>query len=51
MGLSKESKLAIISLYPIFLFVDDILPFCDGSRKDALKLRELLYLYYKAKVC
>jgi len=26
-------------------FVDDVLPFCDGSLRDATKLKEILELY------
>jgi hypothetical protein len=30
------------------LFVNDILLFCDGSRRDAMKLKEILDLYCTA---
>jgi hypothetical protein len=28
------------------LFVNDLLLFYDGSRREAIKIRDLLYLYY-----
>eukprot|EP01018_Ginkgo_biloba_P034237 Gb_24170 [translate_table: standard] len=43
-GIKVGSSLCLTHL----LFVDDILLFCDGSRRDALKLREVLDLYCSA---
>lgn len=41
----KGWKMGGILFLSHLLFVDDILLFCDGSIRDAMKLKELLDLY------
>eukprot|EP01018_Ginkgo_biloba_P020280 Gb_31029 [translate_table: standard] len=47
-GTNRDIKVGSLLCLTRLLFVDDILLFCDGSRRDALKLREVLDLYCSA---
>jgi hypothetical protein len=44
-GSFKERKIGNNCYLSHLLFMDDIIILCNGSRRDALKLKELLYLY------
>jgi hypothetical protein len=48
LGPLKGIRLGISVSLSHFLFVDDILLFCNGSKRDALELKDILDLYCMA---